>query len=148
MSPEEFGHIFKGDIGVQLDWDLFRSSDWVIELIYLRLPEDAQRIYTPWYAATDGSVREHYSRSALPQSVQAAAQNSALRSHHGVRDTAPPALATVVPAYKVSDSAVLLLDGNHRAVSAQVAGARLVLAAFTICGPVAKSVLPDLRHWL
>lgn len=130
-----------------LNWEQFMASKWPIELCYFALPEDAGRIYVPWYAKPDGSVCDYNSSNAQPQSVEAVALNPALRSHHNVAVTAPPESVSVVPAYRVSRESILLLDGNHRAVSSQKAALRAAFAAFVINGPLDKQVLPDLMHW-
>lgn len=147
MNRAEFQHHFAGPIRVMFNWKLFASSDWSIELLYFAIPEQSARVYTPWYALTDGSVCDYNSANAKPQSVAAVASNPALRACHNIRDTPHPESTTVVPAYRVSKEAILLLDGNHRIVSGHVTGSPMALAAFVVCGPIDQNVLPDLVHW-
>ena len=147
MTPVDFEHHFKNSIGVMLNWTQFIASSWPVELRYFALPDDASRIYTPWYARSDGSVCGYNSSSAVPQSVASVALSTALLDHHRVRDTAPPESVAIVPAYRLNDDSILLLDGNHRTVSSQVASSKLAIAAFVINGPIDKQALPDLAHW-
>jgi len=147
MTPLEFQLHFNRSIGVKLNWAELTASNWPIELSYFALPDDADHVYAPWYARPDGSACDYDSPDATPQSVAAVALNAALRSHHGVRDSAPPESVLVVPAYRLNHNSILLLDGNHRAVSSQVAESKLAIAAFVVNGPISKQVLPDLVHW-
>lgn len=148
MNKQDFELHFRSVIRVSFDWSEFAASDWPIELRYYSLPGDSDLIYTPWYARPDGSVCGYHSSSAMPQSVAEVAVNGALLSHHGVNVTAHPETLSVVPAYGLNQGRVLLLDGNHRAVSAQVAGSRAGIAAFVVNGPIDEHVLADLRHWI
>lgn len=148
MTPSEFEHHFRGVVRVMFDWSEFSKSAWPIELCYFSLHEHADRIYTPWYARADGSVCEYNSPGARPQSIAAVAKNSALLAHHGVRKTPHPESVSVVPAYRLNHDSILLLDGNHRAVSSQVAVSKAGIAACIVNGPIDGQVLADLAHWV
>lgn len=147
MTPIEFQHHFKKAVRVMFDWSAFTAADWPIELGYFSLPEQSDRIYTPWYALADGTICSCNSPNAKPQSVAAVALNKALLDHHGIRDTPHPDSVSVAPAYRLNHDSILLLDGNHRAVSSQVAASKTGLAAFIVNGPINEQVLPDLAHW-
>ena len=147
MTPQQFEYHFRSSVRVRFDWLSFTASAWPIEFRYFSLPEHADLIFTPWYARADGSVCGYSSSNAKPQSVAAVASNRALLDHHGVRDTPHPDSISVVPAFRLNQDYILLLDGNHRAVSSQVAASKAGLAAFIVNGPINEQVLPDLRHW-
>ncbi|WP_188795518.1 hypothetical protein [Dyella nitratireducens] len=148
MKPQDFQRHFQSKIRVMLDWSKFISSDWSIELRYFSIPEQSSLVYTPWYAQPDGSACAYNSPNAMPQSVASVALNSALREHHKVGDAPHSESISVVPAYRLNGDSILLLDGNHRAVSSQAASTKLGLAAFVINGPIDEHVLPDLAHWV
>lgn len=148
MNHQEFQLYFGPDIRVQLNWTTFVSSNWPIELRYMSLPEQSDLIYTPWYASADGSPCEYNSANAKPQSIASVALNDALLACKKVLGTAHPDSLLVVPAYRLRYDSILLLDRNHRAVSAQVAASKAGLAAFIIHGPLNERVLPDLAHWV
>lgn len=148
MQPHEFCHHFRNNIRVQLDWKQFCSSSWPIEHLDLAVPSDSANIYTPWYALASGKACNYADPGAQPQSVALAAVNPELLSCHGVSSIAPSNEALLLPAYRLSNGAVLLLDGNHRVVAAQATSVAVPLALFVIHGPMCSSVLPDLCHWV
>lgn len=147
MQPHEFCHHFRSSIRVQLDWKQLCSSDWSIEHSNLTIPTDSSSIFTPWYALKDGNVCCYSDPGAQPQSVVSVAESPELRSHHSVYNDAPNEQLLVLPAYKLSNDSLLLLDGNHRVVATHIAGVTLSLEVFAICGPLDRVVLPDLVHW-
>lgn len=147
MNHHDFEHHFRSAVKVQFNWNKFITSDWPIELRYFSLPEKSDLIYTAWYALADGSVCGYDAESAKPKSVAAAASNTLLRKYHGVREAKPPEPTSVIPAYKLNHEKILLLDGNHRTVSAQFSGSKMALAAFVVRDPIDKDILPDLVHW-
>lgn len=148
ITPQDFQRIFQSKIRVQLDWSKFMSSKWPIELRYFSMPEDSNLVYTPWYAKPDGSACAYNYPDAAPQSVASIALNRSLREHHKVVYHPHCEPITVLPAYGLSGESILLLDGNHRVASAQMASAEFGLVAFVIKGPIDKDVLPDLMHWV
>ncbi len=126
------------------DWRLFCASEWLIEHRDLSLPEDAANLFTPWYALADGSVCSYDSAGALISSVSS---NQQLLAYHNIQASTSAETLLTLPAYELKNGAVLLLDGNHRAVSTHLSGAKKRLALFIVCGPLSINVLPDLRHW-
>lgn len=147
MEPREFCHHFGCAIRVQLDWKQFCSSNWPIEHQDSVIPSASANLYTPWYALVDGEPCAFDAAGAQPQSVAAAGRNTRLLLHHHVQTVAVYTGVLLLPAYRLNKGSVLLLDGNHRVVAAQVSSQQLRLALFVICGPISAAVLPDLRHW-
>lgn len=146
MQPHEFCHHFRCGVRVLLNWKQFCSSDWPIEPRTLNIPRDSDHIFTPWYARDDDSVCSHNEPGAKPLSVATAARNQRLLKLYRILPTAPTE-HIVAPAYQLPTSAILLLDGNHRAVSSQRAASNIQVIAFVINGPINEQVLPDLAHW-
>lgn len=148
MTPPEFALRFKKDIRVILNWEMFFSCNWPLSLCYFSLPKDADRIYTPWYVGPDGSNCAFSCANGSPQSVLSASRNHLLRNHHEVQDKAPRDLIQILPAYRLDEDHVLLLDGNHRVVSSQISESQLAIVAFVIDGPITDRAIPDLKHWM
>ncbi|WMT89073.1 hypothetical protein [Pelagibacterium sp. H642] len=53
----------------------------------------------------------------------------------------------VIPAYALGKEGFLLLDGNHRATAAAIAGRPFRLTLATLNGPVDRRILKDLKFW-
>lgn len=53
----------------------------------------------------------------------------------------------VIPAYALGEDGFLLLDGNHRATAAAIAGRPFRVTLATLHGPVDRRILKDLKFW-
>lgn len=149
MTPIDFKLYFEKCIRVQLNWGLLLSSNCSIEFRYLSLPNQGDLIYTPWYIDTNGLVCPFSENNAKPQSVKDAASNNSIRTNYRVLSTFLNPSILLVPAYDLQQKDyILLLDGNHRAVSAQISASKVgILAVVIVKGPIDSNVLPDLMHW-
>lgn len=81
------------------------------------------------------------------QSIADVSSNPALCRKHGICDVSSHMPPMTLPAYDVHNRRVLLLDGNHRTVSAMRVGKPLALVLFVIHGPIDEQVVPDLKPW-
>lgn len=147
MDPAEFICCFKDRIRVQINWHALCASGWEVNHQDLSIPDDAGRVFVPWYALATGEPCCWRDQGAQVQSIADVSLNPALCKKHGICDVSSPMPPVTLPAYDVHNRNVLLLDGNHRAVSAMRAGMPLALVLFEIHGPIAERVLPDLKHW-
>jgi hypothetical protein len=147
MNIAEFKYHFETPIEVLLNWHLLSPSNPSIRLQRLQLPGDAGRIFTPWYLDGSGVARDYFDDGAMPQNVSSAAQSDALKKRHRFHYQEGSPTVVVAPAYGLPNGGVLLLDGNHRVVSAYLGGVNLLLMAFVIEGPLDAKILPDLEHW-
>nr|WP_199045498.1 hypothetical protein [Dyella sp. ASV24] len=147
MNIAEFKYHFGQPIRVSLNWQLLSESNASIKLQQLQLPGDAGRIFTPWYLDGSGAACNYFDQGAVPQNVSSAAQSEALKKRHGFHYQHGAPTVVVAPAYGLPDGGVLLLDGNHRVVSAYLGGVNLLLMAFVIEGPLDAQILPDLEYW-
>ncbi|WP_152664522.1 hypothetical protein [Devosia geojensis] len=52
-----------------------------------------------------------------------------------------------LPAYRLVGGEALLLDGNHRATALWMSGKAIDVTLATLCAPVDRRVLIDLKYW-
>jgi hypothetical protein len=148
MNLSQFFDTYRAQVRVMLNWARLQELQCDVECLEVRLPDSASIIYAPWYARPDGSVCGYANRTAIPQSLLDVSLNSALCSHHEVRSEFVGVTDFAVPAYLLPDRKFLLLDGNHRAVSAVLARIEAEVKIHALTGPIAPEMLPDLQHWV
>ncbi|WP_157493238.1 hypothetical protein [Desulfonatronovibrio magnus] len=148
MHIRDFFYKFALTIRCALNWKLLLTYRPRIEKYGCSLPAAADKIWTPWYTDESGRPREFYHNDAMPNSVIHAASNSELLEYHEVQNRLMGQNTNFVfPGYKPPGPDILLLDGNHRSVSAMVEGRKISIALYIIKGPLDPSVLPDLHLW-
>jgi|CXWL01.1.fsa_nt_gi hypothetical protein len=115
---------------------------------------DFSRVYAPWYETADGRETSYDDPHGRPLSIDRAAQVFRSLSHkdrfdYPIEQLSKGAIpATILPAYKLPRSNLLLLDGNHRTVA--IAHLKLsVPVDLIVCdGPMEESALWDLKYWI
>lgn len=148
MNIKDFFNKFALTIRCSLNWKLLVASRPKIVNYQCSLPSAADNIWTPWYTDDSGSPREFYHKDAMPISVMHAAANQKLLQYQKVKNVlSVHNTSFVFPGYKLPGLNILLLDGNHRSVSAMVEERRIAISLFVIEGSMDPSILPDLYHW-
>lgn len=141
-------------IRTQLAWEELRRLDAAVTARYLpSLAEEASRLIVPWYVA-DGRQVPYDDAGAQPLRLQNVLLN--LDSLEPERTAFIRKLAAslageetvqlLIATYRAGGEEIIL-DGNHRAVAALLAGANCRILALSVAGPVDPAYLPDLVHW-
>lgn len=123
------------------------ASGWGISHQDLSIPDDADRVFVPWYVLANEKPCCWRDQGARTQSTADVSSNPASCKTHGICDVPSHMLPMTLPAYDVHNRKVLLLDGNHRTASAMRADKPLALVLFVIHGPIDEQAVPDLKHW-
>lgn len=143
-------------VRLSVDISRFLQDDSItVESVHLR-PADLAKIFLPWYVDEFGvwtgwemwgarslTVPALLSLPSRPEKVDWA-YVEAMRDNFDSGEHAP-----VFPAFALTGTRYLILDGNHRltALVMHARGAPVELTLAAIQGPVDESFIPDLRHW-
>lgn len=156
MRVEDFATIFRdgGGVRVMLAWERLGSPEFGVTATYSRSPRLLGAMFTVWYAGPDGADADCWS-AARPLRVAEAGRTEPSWPAERARRIAgferafreaPEPARLVLPAFALGQGALLLLDGNHRAVAAHRAGVPVRLLVYALRGPLREEILPDLRH--
>ncbi|MFF0790965.1 hypothetical protein [Streptomyces spiralis] len=156
---DDFTARFRSDIRAELDWARLAGVRAGVRVETLGQEAGRRRLaelFTVWYADPGGVDSSWNAPGSRP--LRVAAADRTLPSWPVERRHAVTALTRAfaagsgplpltLPAYRVDEDRHVLLDGNHRAVAAHLAGADIHLTLWSLSGPVCESILPDLRHY-
>ncbi len=131
-----------------LNWQALISDGCGIKQTNIQIPQDAKYLWTPWYTNIEGVPREFCDVDALPLSISDAAKNTEVISRHNVQNIYSSVEVNLeIPAYQLPENMALILDGNHRIVSAMIEGRSITIRLWTLSSPLEEQILPDLKHW-
>jgi hypothetical protein len=153
MTAGQFQGKYSSKIGVMLNWQRLMSERWPIDQRSLTSIGSLARCFAPWYVDQQGREVSLSSPDAIPvrfDDVPRLLPFLAPRHQLGIlsyaevfRHHAERATLTI-PAYAVSDSVFVVLDGNHRVAALTLARMDADVHVDVLLGPKEGECLPDL----
>lgn len=148
MDYTTFYNLFCLDIRVSLNWRMLKKWNPNFYTQRYRLPDDSCLLWTTWYENEYGDPRLFFHKDSRPVSVHSASNNIKIIHFHNIHSFLHEKFKKhPVPAYKLQNNNILILDGNHRIVSAVIENRQMTINAIIIDGPLHEIILPDLMHW-
>ncbi len=156
IKVSDFIMIFR-NAGIRswIDWELIQSPSYSVTERFSRSVADVNDLETVWYIRPDGSLGDWRNQSDRRLSVKDAAARRDFPSERNEKyvqrlisdmRTSPTPPYLVLPCYRTQHGKLIILDGNHRAVSAFRSDIDVRLLIFALSGPDDPLVLPDLLH--
>lgn len=151
-SLQQFHELFSHNIRVMLDWERLGRTTPTIDRVIVTDSDEVGSLYTTLYLDREKDHEQTFLQSAeKPMRVSEAAENSDCLFPHRVEYLERPLpkheLNTLVlPMYSVNDG-LLLLDGNHRIIRAQLHRRESRILGLVINAPIDPLILPDLTFW-
>jgi hypothetical protein len=158
VPVETFVSVFRESIRVIFDWDRFLRERWPIKLSVLSRQVEINDWYLPWNVGHSGQIVRYDAPDAHPiQLADVSAVFPLLDPERQMKITdikrsffrypGGGPTPVVVATYHLGSSRHLLLDGNHRIAGILLAQVPFRAVAFSVYGPIERSIVPELKHW-
>jgi hypothetical protein len=145
---------FCNGIRVMFNWERFFNEDWPIERLSLTDRQAFLGLKLPWYRGTDGFVTFD-TPNALPVCLAEIEEWYTLLSDK-IRITIENMIQEFLyrsqklefdfPAYSLSKSEYLVMDGNHRLSAIALTDLSFMINMWVVKGPIDENVLKDLTY--
>lgn len=152
-----FASYFERSIRVLFNWNRFRAEGWRVSLSVITDRGELSEWYVPWYLGNSEGEVSYSAPDARPLSLPEIPENLSSLGKSRVKmilslsesyKVFRPPLQMFAPVYALGSNRFLLLDGCHRMSALMGSTVSFKLIAFTVFGPMDRSVLPDLQHWI
>lgn len=143
-------------INVCLNWHRMHRERWPISVSQITSQTDLAKLYMPWYLDPNEAWVDYAHEAAKPMRVCEAAKKIGrlpipsqriVAKYAAIFQASKRPIQLMLPVYRLSSEASLLLDGNHRVVALAIVKPTFELTLALIDGPVEADALPDLKHW-
>lgn len=156
IPREVFFFFFKPFIRVLFSWERMERERWPIRLLIVDDLATLSSWYMPWNFDEKGKEVDYQLPNARPiqardipnllSALDSERQHLIFELARSFRVSEQP-IQVIVPTYSLGNGQSFLLDGNHRVAALMVARVPFKLMSFTVCGPLDREIIPELRHW-
>jgi hypothetical protein len=152
-----FASFFERSIRVLFNWNRFREEGWRVSLSVITNRVELSEWYVPWYLGKSKGEVSYSAPDARPLSLPEIPENLSFLGKSRVElilslsesfKVFRQPLQMFAPVYALGSNRFLLLDGSHRMSALMGSVVSFKLMAFTVFGPMDRSVLPDLQYWV